>query len=505
MVNEMYRHARSQRTESISTFVLVAYVAVWALEGALRKWVPATDSLMYFVRDAAFLLTLCGFVAFVPARRRTVLWPISWTFLLALVMSAAVSVVSERQTLQTAILGLRAYAVPLLVVAYAARYVPGSAIRPISVCIAWLSLLNAGVAVAQVLSPPGAAINLQVGGEEAYFINAGVVRASGTFSSPIGLTLFVSLAAAIMFAALVDKSRPRLLYLGGTVATLVIALIGGSRGAVVGVVVVVAALAFVLLARGSFRAVRLLAGIIVLLVVIYAFAAIALPQVLESFATRVEDASRGEDAGGRVWDSVFGFFSESFPLAGDGPGSHTVAATQLTGAAWIEVESIRWVHELGLLGYLLAIARLVLCAGLILVVLTSANRRPMLASLAVAAYVPVLAAGSMTQQPTTQGFAAVGAAVLLLCFSPSPSLSGDKIIVGRRAGRSARHPEHGSVQAIPQRRIASTDRANSWTHAHNLERATPTCDGGVAMNVLTDVAIPLRTQERVRNRPVGDW
>jgi hypothetical protein len=429
-----------------ANFVFVSYTVVWVLEGALRKWVPGTESLMYLGRDAAFLVTLLMFAAVAAPLRRTRWWPAAWAFLLVLTLMAGLSVIAEQQVLSTAVVGLRAYALPVLFAAFAARYVSIAVIRPLSTAVSWLVMGNLALVVLQVLSPSDALINRQVGGDEATFINAGVVRASGTFSSPLGLTLFVTLAVAVVLAAVIDGTRPRVLHLLGVVAALSIVAVGGSRGAVLGAGVVVVAAAVVLILRGSFRSLLAMTGIAALVIGVLFYLQVALPQVLESFATRVDQASREEDSQSRVVRALLGFVAEPFPLFGDGPGSHTSAAAQLTGADWVETESLRWTQELGWLGFALGCARIVVCVALILRVLATVGRGPALLPLVVAAFVPVLLVGSVTQQPSTQGFAAVSIGLLIVLLR-SPE-NGPTAIVGNKPPR-----DEECLEAGPQGRV----------------------------------------------------
>jgi hypothetical protein len=122
----------------------------------------------------------------------------------------------------------------------------------------------------------------------------------------------------------------------------------------------------------------------------------------------------------RLFETLTGYWGQTVPLAGDGPGSHSSFAAQLDAAGpWVEDEGSRWVAELGVAGYLGNLARQV--GALVLVVVSAwalVRGRIDLACLASLGTVVALF-GGMTAQPSLQGLTAILFALVLTPLSAS--------------------------------------------------------------------------------------
>jgi hypothetical protein len=82
---------------------------------------------------------------------------------------------------------------------------------------------------------------------------------------------------------------------------------------------------------------------------------------------------------------------------------HASAFPYIGSGSWIEVESFRWVSELGLMGLLLYGMRIVIPSAIIIRAILNSNFNAsyfMLAGL-----LPFLVFSGITTQPTVQGFA----------------------------------------------------------------------------------------------------
>ncbi|WOF22260.1 hypothetical protein N8K70_12820 [Microbacterium betulae] len=388
----------------------VLAVHLWVLEGALRKWVPGVDALFYVLRDVVVVLIIAVLMlsSARAARRSGLLWAIG----IALGLLGIVHVIGALASPAVALAGLRGYLAPLLMLgllwAYGSERTLASVLRVIVLYVP----LQAAIAVVQVVSPPRSWINREVVEDAASFVNGDVVRVTGTFSAPIGMTLFLTLAAAAVLSAAMRSSVARLSCICLVVLTVGIS---GARGAVVAVAVVFAAWLWKLAATRGAAVVKPLLGLAVLLGATAWVISAAFPGVVRSFLDRFATAAGEEDVVRRIVGQTLGFVAYVPSWIGEGMGVHSQVGISLgSGAEWIETDSIRWVAELGLVGLLFAMARLILGLWLVGVVAVRARHVSMTFVTFVAALAPVLLSGPVTQSPTTQGFAGICAGVVAL-------------------------------------------------------------------------------------------
>gem|GEM_PF-6326492 len=403
------------RAHAAATRVLVAYVVLWVLEGAVRKWVPGMDLAFYLVRDAMLgLAALSFFVAGAP-RRRHPWWTVFWAVALTLGTHGSIAAILGTVDPLTLAIGLRAYVGWLLLLAFAATYATRRSLASVSDAVAVLALVNLPLALLQVQSSGEAWINRVTAGDDNGWLNAGeVVRATGTFSAPAGLTSFVPVALALSLAALVAGTRRRALHVASLVSVALITAVSGSRGIVLAVAVVMAVFVYLQLRRLSFRSFLTLVATVGFAVLGTYIASIAAASAIEAFQTRVEQAAAVEDTGGRLWDAIAGFAWHDFALLGSGAGAHTSVGVQRLGSVWVEVEKHRYAAELGVLGYALGAAALAAALVCLWHIAVHARTAPPARTLALAAIAPILLFGSPTQQPSTQAGFAVCCLVILL-------------------------------------------------------------------------------------------
>ncbi len=397
--------------------VAVLYVHMWIIEGALRKWVPGSENVFYIARDAMLLLALALIGAFAAGPRRSTVG--FWVLLAGLTIYAACQGLALHLSLPVIVVGLRSYAAPAFLLYGAWRYRPvGLDIRLARVA-ALYALPEAALVTMQVLSSPSSIINRQASGEVASFINFGVVRASGTFSAPAGLCGYAPLALAACIGLLVapQSARARLWTRLNLCAIIMILVLGGNRLAVfVSVWVVVFFLAHQV-ANASAKAIVRIATMSLSAAVVGVTLLAVFPGVIGSFTMRFERASASEDTPMRILDQTFGFLGYPATLAGSGIGVHSQAGISLgSGGPWVEWDATRWVAELGAVGILLAICRLLAAFVLLFVLLKTLRRRTALCACVAGALLPVVTSGQVTQFPSNQALFSVASSIVLMSW-----------------------------------------------------------------------------------------
>ncbi len=141
------------------------------------------------------------------------------------------------------------------------------------------------------------------------------------------------------------------------------------------------------------------------------------PAAIDAFMTRFDQAGRAEDSTLRLAQQTFGFLWEpTLSWFGVGIGASSQTGISLgSGQTWVEVDSFRWVVEIGVLGFVFAVVRLGIAIVLAAIVVFGARRRGWTEIAVIAAMLPVLAFGAITQTPSAQG--AIGVMVVLLLAS----------------------------------------------------------------------------------------
>lgn len=393
------------------------YTILWLFEGALRKWVPGADTPMYVARD---LIVLIG-LTYCASKNRSKFSNGLAVFVFSLVLFGFTTFVLLQAFVLTQdnvplmLVGLRSYIAPVLLALGAAAF--GSRLAKTKVVRVILATgpFSALLCIAQVLSDPSSPVNREVVSDSASFVQFGVVRASGFFSAPSGLTGYALLGLALSLLQLSSKSpleRPwqtRLAVL--SFASVII--VSGARLAILGAsIVVIFVLLYNLFSQAQIRNYRLLTSLILIVGAIFALV-FALPQVIESFRLRFLDAAATENSGERLWDQSFGYLTFPHNDLGIGAGVNSRAGIALgSGANWVEWDTERWVSELGLFGFLLAILRT--CVGFIVSLVGLFGwRRLHLTQVASASVLgPLLIAGEITQFPSNQALCGI----LILLF-----------------------------------------------------------------------------------------
>lgn len=396
--------------------LLAGYVVLWVFEGAFRKWVPGTNLIFYVARDVYAVVALVCLASMRRAEVRRVPWWVLGALGLLGLWLGLQFVQPDAPTSTVLLFGLRTYVAPFLFAILCFKY---GNLRALDRCWAALAVtvpVELAITVLQVLSPPDAFLNLQVGGAPNAFVNGGeVVRATGTFTAPLGFTVYLLLALVVALSWTVRPERRVLgwVLVAGVLGTVALS---GSRGAVLNSALLVVVYLLYSLAQGTWRSGRRVIALCVLLTAALIAVQLVLPDVLQAFLTRFDDASADEDSSTRIIGWFADYLSQSPTLVGEGMGARSNAGIALgSSAVWIENDSLRWVSELGLLGYLLALVRSVAAVALTVVGIVGLQRDSARLTLLRFAVVILLTFGAVNETPMNEGGFGILLGSLVLC------------------------------------------------------------------------------------------
>ncbi|WP_143058945.1 hypothetical protein [Demequina mangrovi] len=412
----MSRETQEIATRMAARRVLAGYVALWVLEGAIRKWGPgALDQPFYVARDAALVGAMAAFYIQGLPRRRHLWWPVLWAATFFLAIHGTVAMLMGTVDTQVLVLGLRGYVSGLLLLVFTMTYADATALDAVTDTIAVLALILLPIVILQVLSEPSAWINRQTAGEDASFVNAGTaVRPSATFTAPAGFAPFIGLGLAMSVARVTFGTHRRLLHGCALGALTLMSAVSGSRAiAIVGVMLVVVLL-YIAARRFTIRSLVSVLGMLGAITLGLVIANRVFADVLEAFSTRVDTASRSEDTGARIFSGIVGFITEPVQLLGSGAGAHSSVGVQRLGTAWAENDKLKYMAELGVVGYGLAILSLVGALWALVHIVIRAGSAPPTRLMALAVLAAALSLGGVTQQPSIQGGFAVTIAIIAL-------------------------------------------------------------------------------------------
>ena len=324
------------------------YFFLLVFEGALRKWIfPGYSNLLLVARDPIVLA-----IYFLALRSDTFPRNAFIIFGGALaVLSLFASFLSPTGHFFVTLYGFRANFLQLPMIFIIARFFDRRAILRVGFWMLVIAIPMAILMVIQFGSPPNAWINSGVDDSFKQIAFAlGRVRAPGTFSYANGTSYFFPLVAAFIFYGLFSRCyAPGLMFASG-VALIVANVVGGSRTMVLSVLIV---MAFALMGSLLFKpklAVRLIASLAVVAffgLILFNFSFFR--EGLETFSTRLDNASRYEGGGeGFVARLVENFthiypmlFSTPFLGLGLGAGTN-VGAVYSTGTAQMLLSEDDW-------------------------------------------------------------------------------------------------------------------------------------------------------------------
>ncbi len=394
--------------------LLVVYIHLWILEGAIRKWIPGTEQILYVFRDAVTLLALIylGKQKNWKYRRAPILWSLIITFTIFCLITSFINT----SNLPVIFFGIRGYLAPLIFAYAVWSYGNPDMILPLAKTILLYAPIQGILSVSQVLSSPDSIINKQVGTDSAHFVNGEVVRTSGTFSAPAGLALYITLALAIALWMLASKIYAnRYILLSQALVIVVAVMLSGSRGVLASTAIVMSAYFIAQIRKsplvGLYTIIMGTIAIVLGIMIVFQF----FPGVYESFNNRIVDASQQENSAARIWEQTFGFWNQTESIFGSGPGSHSQIGIALgSRASWVEIDSIKWVKELGVVGFALAVGRLLWVSKALIQLLFSPRNHYLLKYLICAVLLPIIVSGSITQFPSSQAAVSICIGLLIL-------------------------------------------------------------------------------------------
>lgn len=211
--------------------LLVAYIALWIFEGALRKWIlPGLSNPLLVIRDPVLL------AIYALAQARGVFprhFLVGWIIGLGAV-AFALSFCATSLPLLVQIYGLRADFLHLPLIFVIPKLIDRDGVRAVGKWILIIAPPMGALVALQFLSPSGATLNTGVGGEGNMIESAyGHIRPSGTYSFTNGLTGFTSLLVAFYLHHLLERRvYPRLIWLVASPAVVILITLSGSRVAV---------------------------------------------------------------------------------------------------------------------------------------------------------------------------------------------------------------------------------------------------------------------------------
>ena len=331
------------REQARRRFVMVV-IAVYLLaifEGSIRKYVaPQFGQYIFFVRDpiVVYAFLLCT---------RHALWPRATPMFVASVaiavlglfwflLQSALGGFSDTRLL-LGVYGWRSYFLYApLAFAIGAQFDRTDLLRVARITL-WLTLPVAVLVAAQFFSPIDSVINVGIAAEkELQFSGLGLdaerVRATGPFTSGVGLQQFVATAFAFVLAYAIRPAPKRGLGLAAVAvfaaATLSCIALSGSRGTLLQCVLIGAgAIAFGLLARGAALKLKAVVVPLVLAAMAVALYPVLFPEGYAAFTNRWAAAATVEAGfqGGVIGRALFGFIDflrlfDAVPMLGYGLG-----------------------------------------------------------------------------------------------------------------------------------------------------------------------------------------
>jgi len=417
------------------------YFFLLIYEGALRKWiVPGLANPLLIVRDpVVILIYMLALSKGVFPQDNFVVWIIGLgilSFLLSLVTGLGNFIVS--------VYGWRTDFLHPPLIFVMQRVLTPKDVRALCKWLLITAVPMAFLVLTQFRSAPTAWVNVGVGGSEGGQLDVGFgkIRPPGTFSFTNGLANYVSLVAACMLYAVLDKKYyPKWLMFSAAPAIILMIMISGSRATVAAVVISVAMLALICIRRpayigGSFKFVFL------------ALPGLWLVTSLSVFqeGTTVLSSRFGESGGGvqhGIIERTLGDYLEGFraaedtPFFGYGLGIGTNAGAGLLQGGersflLAEGEWARVVKEGGpILGFAFLFLRVSMGLYLLLASYNAFNRQNPLGLLIWSACFLVLVSGQFGQ-PTALGFAVYGSGLCLASTNDEVEVEVENLLVEPR-------------------------------------------------------------------------
>jgi hypothetical protein len=436
--------------------IFLIWVYFWLLifEGALRKWVfPSFSAPLLIVRDPVVILIYMVAIA-------EGVFPVNRFFaaIAGLAVLSFVASLAVFDNLGITLYGVRTDFLHLPLIFVMQRVMVQEDVKRLGTWVLLLAIPMTFLVAWQFAAPQGAWINAGAGGElGGQLLSTGTrIRPAGTFSFVTGMVSYLSLVAAFLLGAFVDRDKlPKWLRLAGIPCIIFSLATSGSRSATANVMIIVIAVLVVCVRQ--FSRVRT-----ILMPAILTIAGFLALSQLPLFREGLEVSQARFRSGGGVEHGIvqryFDDLGESIdtaagtPLFGRGLGIGTNAGSAiLTGSRSFLLGESEWsrvVAESGpILGYAYILLRLAICVYLILQGWNALGRGDGTPILLVAASLVDMASGQFGQ-PLTLGFAVFTAGVALASMNRSgvPSLSTD-------SGATRARPEALKILEPPDRPV----------------------------------------------------
>ena len=422
-------------------WLILLYMVLLGLEGALRKWIaPGYSNPLLVVRDPVLILI------YIMALRARVFPVNGFVISIAVIglLSLALTIYlflpyfssAWRELSVMALYGFRANFLHMPLIFVMANVFDEEDVKRIGWWVLLAMIPMSMLMVAQFHASPDSFINGTAGlaeGAEQLATAGGKIRPAGTFSFISGPVLYCSLAAAFSIYGILSRATYKMWLLVPSGIALVVAVaVSGSRGCVVSVLLVLGAMVVIFVVRPS--AVNQF-GRTLITVVIAALIIARLPVfkegidiLSERFTTATEDAQT--TLAGGMFNRVIEGFTESltnldkFPASGYGLGIGTnVGAHLLVGRPAFLLSENEWsrvLYESGpFLGMAFLLWRTILTFRIGYLSFIALRRGATLPILLFSCGAAVLLNGQLGQ-PTSLGFAVVLCGLCLASMQKSP-------------------------------------------------------------------------------------
>jgi len=412
--------------------LIFIYFWLLILEGAVRKWIlPGLANPLLIIRDPVVLLIYLGAIS-------RGIFPMNGFVITCVVLavgnSFAALFVGQDNILVT-LYGLRTSFLHIPLIFIMPAVLTRADVEKIGSWILITAIPMALLVLMQFRASPNAWINNGVGASEGAQLNVGFgkIRPPGTFSFTNGLALYLGLLAAFLLSFQLKKwqlshriALAAILSLGAMTA------VSGSRGVLVSVVIIAAAMVYACLRNSAFIG----AGIRTAVLIVVVCSALLLRHEfrlgVEIHSTRIETGGGVEK--GLIERTTSGFLEpfailSDVPILGQGIGLGTTAGAGLIygGERRFLIAEGEWLRVIRESGPVLGFAYLAMRVGIVLLLIVGANRaiaddNP-LPVLLCAAISPVVLSGQFGV-PTILGFAVFGAG---LCLAAGNAVQGANV------------------------------------------------------------------------------
>lgn len=385
--------------------MIQVYVFLLFFEGIFRKWVQLTNlDFFYILRDA---ILICGILWNLIRIRSTLSASVKYLnlFFVFFIFFTGIQGILIPNPITISLLGLRNYFAPLLLIYY--LLITKSFGRLHEILLRWspsLVLLETFLCILQALSPRSAFLNLTTTGSDAIVTSGLQVRPLGTFTSSLGFSYFLCFIYSFCLTVYRKWSIQKSIIVFSSIF-LSIAL-SGTRTVPLNVLFITV-MYFLFVKSGNGKLKFLSFSIVTTFAIFLIVSNTVLKQVWIAFQIRLKYQTEGSTGTvARILDPLIGIEIQDLSFLGNGIGKHHASAFPYLGSSfWIEIESFRWIAELGMIGLILYAIRVVI--PLIAIARSISIGKFDESYFMLSGLLPFLVFGGITTQPTVQGFSSL--------------------------------------------------------------------------------------------------